>query len=81
MTIHMYIARIKFTNSVYVLALPCAGRHFSCENKVNAGMIEMYKAMVLPVMQPIPFGAILPYEGRPFASATGNEHTHRATCP
>ncbi|KAI5982659.1 Phosphotyrosyl phosphatase activator [Pisolithus albus] len=82
---YMYFACIKFINSIKTASLrwhsPMLDDISAVKtwDKVNAGMIKMYKAEVLgklPVMQHFRFGSILPYEGPPPPSETGNERTH-----
>ncbi|KAL4067463.1 hypothetical protein V8B97DRAFT_1873560 [Scleroderma yunnanense] len=71
---YMYFACIKFINSIKTASLrwhsPMLDDISAVKTweKVNMGMIKMYKAEVLgklPVIQHFLFGSILPYEGPP----------------
>lgn len=83
---YIYFACIKFINSIKTASLrwhsPMLDDISAVKTweKVNMGMIKMYKAEVLgklPVIQHFLFGSILPYEGPPPPESDGkNVHGH-----
>ncbi|KAI6163516.1 Phosphotyrosyl phosphatase activator [Pisolithus thermaeus] len=81
---HKYVRPKAIHDNEVVDELANDYMYFACievitREKVNTGMIKMYKAEVLdklPVMQHFLFGSIFPYEGPPPPSETGNERRH-----
>ncbi|KAG9310136.1 Phosphotyrosyl phosphatase activator [Chiua virens] len=80
---YMYFACIKFINSIKTASLrwhsPMLDDISAVKtwDKVNVGMVKMYKAEVLgklPVIQHFLFGSILPYTGRPAPSEASGPH-------
>ncbi|KIJ16527.1 hypothetical protein PAXINDRAFT_180335 [Paxillus involutus ATCC 200175] len=82
---YMYFACIKFINSIKTASLrwhsPMLDDISAVKtwDKVNSGMIKMYKAEVLgklPVIQHFLFGSILPYTGGPPPQASEGKEPH-----
>ncbi|CAG8578237.1 9939_t:CDS:2 [Ambispora gerdemannii] len=82
---YMYLACIKFINSVKTASLQWNSPMINdisgvkTWNKINEGMIKMYKAEVLgklPIMQHFMFGSLIDFEGSLVNDEDEHDHVH-----